>query len=396
MFLRLHLEGTRLGAQLWQEPPPDFDMEKHFVTVIEHFCNIVFFVEFLIRVYFFRFRFVFDEHINWFNMFDAMLVWVSICETYIFTSMSINVSYIRVVRVVRLLRTLQVVRTVRFFSNLRVLVSAVIVSFLSLFWSMVLLTLMQTMAALCLTQLLSSTILDEHSVTLPVREWVYRYYGTPSRSMYTVFEMTFSGCWPNYARTLVEDVSTWYVLFFVAYISGVVFAMFRIITAIFLRDTLAIANTDAESQIHAKMKEKEAYADKLLHFFEECDTCGDGIITEEEFIAMLKEPRAAAYLAYLELDSSESLNLFHIINDGGSGGISREEFVRGALRLKGFARAQDLVILLHEFYAVKQTMKSLERIARSTHADLQMFHSSSGKDPAPRASTISAVVQDYR
>lgn len=72
-------------------------------------------------------------------------------------------------------------------------------------------------------------------------------YGTTSRSFYTVFELTFSGGWPNYARNLVEDVHWAYAVFFFVYIIAVTFAMFRIITTLFLRDTLALASNDAEA-----------------------------------------------------------------------------------------------------------------------------------------------------
>merc|ERR1711920_646518 len=208
-----------------------------------------------------------------------------------------------------------------------------------------------------------------------VRRWVNRYYGTPGRSMWTMFEMTFSGCWPNYARMLIEEVNSGlYILFFIIYIAGVVFAMTRIITALFLKDTLAIANTDADMQINAKMKEKQSYAKKLQDFFEEVDASGeaDGYITEQEFVAMLNEPRAAAYLAYLEIDPTESLHLFRVIDDG-DGRISSEEFVKSALRLKGQARAQDLVILMHELKNMRRDVEMIQQMAKGTHETVQLM-----------------------
>merc|ERR1711920_296044 len=116
-------------------------------------------------------------------------------------------------------------------------------------------------------------------------------------------------------------------------------------------------------QINAKMKEKQAYGKKLQAFFEEADGSGesDGFITEAEFVAMLKEPRAAAYLAYLEIDPSESLSLFQVIDDG-DGRISSEEFVKSALRLKGTARAQDLVMLMHELGKMKRDVEIIKQV----------------------------------
>eukprot|EP00418_Pyrodinium_bahamense_P023839 CAMPEP_0179132258 /NCGR_PEP_ID=MMETSP0796-20121207/62854_1 /TAXON_ID=73915 /ORGANISM="Pyrodinium bahamense, Strain pbaha01" /LENGTH=52 /DNA_ID=CAMNT_0020831197 /DNA_START=1 /DNA_END=155 /DNA_ORIENTATION=+ len=52
-----------------------------------------------------------------------------------------------------------------------------------------------------------------------------------------MFEATFSGCWPTYARPLIERVSVWYAAFFILYVTIVVFSTVRIVSALFLRDT---------------------------------------------------------------------------------------------------------------------------------------------------------------
>lgn len=381
MFLQLHLESLTNGAVLMNEPLPDTETWLSVVVITEHAFNMVFLIELFTRVYFFRLRFVYQKQIQWFNIIDASLVGLSVLEAYVLAGMSMNVSFMRVVRIIRLFKTLQVVRTFRFFANLRVLVGAVAASFLALFWSMVLLTVVMLIAALSLSQLLGPSIRDEHKLTLPVREWVYRYYGTPARALYTVFEMTFSGCWPNYARVLVEDVSSLYVIFFAIYIAGVVFALTRIITAIFLKDTMAIANNDADMQIQMKIKEKRTYATKLQQFFEEIDTSGDGYVNETEFETMLKHPRASAYLACLEIDASESRHLFHIL-DGGKGIVSSDDFVRGSLRLKGYARAQDQVMLMQELHHVLKAVELIQTATSGMHADLRMLNGSK-KDSAP-------------
>lgn len=38
------------------------------------------------------------------------------------------------------------------------------------------------------------------------RLWVWQHYGTASRAIYTMFEITFAGSWPMYARPVIEDV----------------------------------------------------------------------------------------------------------------------------------------------------------------------------------------------
>ena len=86
------------------------------------------------------------------------------------------------------------------------------------------------------------------------RSWVFQIYGTCTRSMYTVFGLTMSGCWPTHARLLVEEVHPGFALFFSVYASFVVFAVTRIISALCLRDTLAVAASDATMVARENLK----------------------------------------------------------------------------------------------------------------------------------------------
>eukprot|EP00405_Crypthecodinium_cohnii_P058262 CAMPEP_0206621040 /NCGR_PEP_ID=MMETSP0325_2-20121206/61997_1 /ASSEMBLY_ACC=CAM_ASM_000347 /TAXON_ID=2866 /ORGANISM="Crypthecodinium cohnii, Strain Seligo" /LENGTH=300 /DNA_ID=CAMNT_0054144145 /DNA_START=479 /DNA_END=1381 /DNA_ORIENTATION=- len=251
---------------------------------------------------------------------------------------------LRPFRFLRLLRTLRVARTVKLFSKLTLLVNTVAASFMALTWSIILLGIVMLMAALFLCQALSSSLSDE-AIALETRVWIYEYYGTSSRAFYTVFELTFSGGWPNYVRTLVEEVSTGYACFFIFYIISVTFAMFRIITALFLRDTLALASSDAEAEINDKMKQREAYAEKLLDFFHAADASDDGYLTLEEFEDILAHPKVKTWLSIMDLDVHETADFFNILADE-EGLVAPEEFVEGILRLKGGARAQDVVTIL--------------------------------------------------
>merc|ERR1740121_2351356 len=79
-FLHQHIEGVRNGAELANEPPPAFPIGSAIVLIMEHVFNAIFLFEFLIRVYFFRLRYVYDDGVQVFNIFDAVLVWLTIIE----------------------------------------------------------------------------------------------------------------------------------------------------------------------------------------------------------------------------------------------------------------------------------------------------------------------------
>ena len=50
-----------------------------------------------------------------------------------------------------------------------------------------------------------------------------------------MFEITHSGSWPAVVRPIVEKVNAWYAVLFLTYITLVVFAVIRIVTALFLK-----------------------------------------------------------------------------------------------------------------------------------------------------------------
>jgi len=256
-----------------------------------------------------------------------------------------------------------------------VLLFTITASFLALFWSLVLLMITMLMAGLILCQLVSPYIEDFDPSRIEDAEfqrWMFERYGTAGRSLWTVFEITFAGSWPSLVRPLVEKVSVSFGFFFGAYVFLVVFAMTRIITALFIKDTLAVATNDAEMMIQAKMKEKRANARKLLDVFSVADTSGEGRLTLEEFEIFMEEPRARSYLGSLELEAHESRQLFMMLDDG-DGMITAEEFVEGALRLKGVARSQDVICMMHDFNTMAKVLAGMqEQLA-------EVYEASTGK-----------------
>merc|ERR1719399_2309969 len=107
------------------------------------------------------------------------------------------------------------------------------------------------------------------------------------------------------------------------------------------------------------MKEKEKLVTKLRHFFAEVDTSGDGMIDRDEFAEILEDPRMQAWLHVLELEVYEVTALFNLLDDG-NGSISCDEFIGGAMRLKGNARAIDSISIMHEQNKINWNIDSLK------------------------------------
>jgi len=54
------------------------------------------------------------------------------------------------------------------------------------------------------------------------------------------------------------------------------------------------------------------------------------------------------YFKAIDLDPSEAMGIFSLLDADGSGSVDREEIVHGCLRLRGSAKALELGLLAHE------------------------------------------------
>lgn len=216
----------------------------------------------------------------------------------------------------------------------------------ALFWSVLLLVVLQLTCALILSQSLHSFLMDE-TQDLEAQIWVDRHYGDFLKAMYTMFEITYSGGWPNYARPVIEKVSGFYAIIFLFYVTGVVFAEIRVITALFLKETLTAAANDVEFAVSEKTRSLQAYRSKLEDLFHAADSSGDGRISEEEFMEVLSDPLAISFLAVMDLHVTDLHSIFGLLDDG-DGKVTMHEFCGGINKLKGQARSLDIFILKEE------------------------------------------------
>merc|ERR1712179_246547 len=104
--------------------------------------------------------------------------------------------------------------------------------------------------------------------------------------------------------------------------------------------------------VQERLRETRQYCLKLDALFSAMDTTGRGYISVEEFESLMLHPEARAYLHTLDLSTHDLESLFSLLDDG-DGQVSYSEFTRGILRLRGQARAQDVIAVLHEIRKVQ-------------------------------------------
>eukprot|EP00435_Cladocopium_sp_Y103_P036608 s1334_g9.t1 len=155
--------------------------------------------------------------------------------------------------------------------------------------------------------------------------------------------------------------------FFLTYLTLVVFAVIRVVTALFIKETLASAANDADMVMEDKRRADVETNAKLEELFLAADENQDGILSPGEFLAAMNLPSVKNFLHSMDVNIRDIGPLFEILDDG-DGMITVSEFCKGLQQLKGSARAIDMVVLQHENARVlKETQSCRQDVQRLTN-----------------------------
>lgn len=357
----LECEGARASISIGLVDGMQCEDARPLFLVTEHFFTAFFALELCWRISRARLAYFMD----WFNVFDAFLVLAGCLDLYVLQAVMESQSYLRMLRLFKLARVVRLVRVTQMFRGLRLLVSACGSFLPALGWAMALLSLCMIMGGVTIGFLLQGYIEDENH-PFESRKWIWLHYGTAYRATYTMYEITMAGNWPTNVRPVLENVNHAYVFFFVGYITVVVFAIIRVITAIFLSQTLEAANNDVEVMIQERMRKKSMFVEQLEGIFEAIDESGDGLLSEEEMKELLADSKVQAYMESLEVALPESEALFRLLQNS-DGQITYEDFIEGILRCKGPARAVDQIVLHSEVKSLNTLIQKLQDKMEEAH-----------------------------
>jgi hypothetical protein len=262
-------------------------------------------------------------------------------------------------------------------------------------WSIALLFVMQMTIALMISQLLFEAYLANDSHPVQHRQEVYEYFGTFSRAMLSMFEMTLAN-WPPVCRLLSERVSEWFMLFCILHKITIGFAVIGVINGIFMQETFKVASTDDIIMTRQKLRAHRLHSEKMSRLFEEADENGDGKLSLDEFRNVLESRSVRAWLSSMELEIGDVDTLFSLIDDG-DGGITVEELIDGAGRLRGFSKSLDLSYATREITKLQsssmyQMMKLQDTI--DLHFASPQYSNGEGKEQAKEEDKIVFTKED--
>ncbi|CAK9011316.1 Sodium channel protein 60E (Drosophila ion channel 60) (Drosophila sodium channel 1) (Protein smell-impaired 60E) (Sodium channel 2) (DmNav2) [Durusdinium trenchii] len=308
----------------------------------------IFLIELLLKLAGMKFTFFLDV---W-NWFDALTVIAWLIDTVFRGFWPIDPMLLRLAKLGRLLRLMRLVRKLKGFDALYILTTALRGSVTVLLWSFLMLFLLQLIFALFLQRIVQDTItFGDRSVQ--VNEELFLYFGTCTRCLLTMFEITL-GNWPPVARLLQDHVHEAFCAFSIIHKITVGYALIAVINGVFLKETFSAAENDDKIRMRNTEKKRNQHIKKMQSLFEAADETGDGVLDRDEFIQVMSDPEIVNWLAAMDLQIADPNALFEMVqgdlaeSEKSEGTINAEQLVMGVSRLKGAARSTDMHTLTAE------------------------------------------------
>lgn len=345
-------------------------MESFFYVMTHIFCAI-FLLELLVRLKCEGFRYL--GNIS--NLLDAMIVVVSVIDSWVLDPLGDdsmgNIAILRLMRLFRLAKVLRVVRVMKAFESLRVLVGAVANSVGALGWSMTLLFVLELIGAIFIAQMTLPFMEDTDDPDL--RDFMFTHFGTWTSAMLTIFEVTMApGGFIQYRR-LYEEVHPMFGIFFMVYVCIVTFAVVRVITALFLKATLAASASDELILAQERVRQHIDYVEGLKAFCAaETQIPAEEIprITRARLRHLLREKHFKDWMKEVNLDGAIVRRVHCILEQSGKGKVNFDDWSDAILQLARPPQHVETVAGLLQIRGI------FRRILRVEHILNEQFRSS--------------------
>jgi len=327
-----------------REPPIFQHLELMFV--------IGFSVELALRLLTYGFNFFICDAWRW-NVFDCVVVFEQTLNQCLGLldgegTGERNLSFIRIVRVFRLVRIIRLVRMLRLIRELRTMVDSIANTLRSLFWTLILMSLMLFVVGVHYTQLVTEHGRENPELLAEGRD-LRKWFGSLPRAILSLYQAMTGGVdWDILVLPLIDDIHPIHAVFFALFIAVSVLALMNIITGFFVES--ALKNTRIANDVDM--------VNSMRQLFTVIDKEDTGQVSWTQFERHLQNPQMELYFQAVDLDISEAKGLFRLLDLDENGEISADEFVMGCLRLRGPAKAIDLATLMFENRRMRQHWKA--------------------------------------
>lgn len=310
----------------------------------------------------------------------------------------------RLVRLIRLVRLLRLLR-LPVFHDLIAMITGLIGGFSTLIWAIALFALIIYVVSLMFREFFGRT----HSV------YIYRYFSSVPRSMFTVFRCAFGDCSAKEGVPIFEWIHDQYGVFFSLLYCCFVFVigigLFNVISAIFVESTMAAAQNLEVQKKQDRIADMNLWASRvttlLLCFMEysgmaveaeQFDADHDGKLDADEIIGYreamkcmidceigpetfakwVNDERVSKALKELDINPDDNAYLFDIFDADNCGNVLVNEVIDGVQRLRGEPRRSDIITVDLMVRCLQDQVRDMREVVDSIQSSIKTQNAYNG------------------
>merc|ERR1719469_539520 len=132
------------------------------------------------------------------------------------------------------------------------------------------------------------------------------------------------------------------------------------VTSIFVDSVREYSEKDNNAVMSDQLSRKHEYMSKVNALFRSIDDDNSGEVTYEEFQGFMGQDEMLAFASSIDIESQDLDQFFCILSSNGERPVDVESFVVGCIKLRGVARAMDMVDCLINIRAVYDVQRELQ------------------------------------
>lgn len=351
--IKRHIEAWSIASKLnssevhVKDPPVSF-------SYVDLAFALFFTTELVLRLVTYSIDFFLGHNVYW-NLLDCVIVffhWLDIAMNSSArgskqSSRTMDMSGLKVLRLMRAARSIRVLRAVRLFKELRLIMLSLMHAVLPLLWSCICFACIIVVFATCFIEL----ICVQFSLSNPADEdgdWVH-------------WSSIFIEVFPTFAMTLTsllgiaiggQDWVYVYVAFthatgigavvLLLYVLMTVLGVLNVITAVFVEAAMGKAKADRQLVLGEEQEIRRQMAKELVEIFKAIDTDDTKTITHDEWTSFLRTDAGREFVLLFDLQEVEAQMMHELCDTLGGGNLVLEDFVTFFLGFGKSVRKMDM------------------------------------------------------
>jgi len=323
--------------------------DVHWVATCNLVLLIIYTLEATLRVYVFRKRFPF----SWWNQLDVLVCttgWIGIAFDG-----SINLAFLRIVRVGRLARAFRFLFRIR---ELYLLVNGVVSSLKAIFFGTMLLMVMLVAYSIILVEWVHP---NNSQITYSTCSECTTAFRSVWWSTITLFKQVIAGdSWIVSYPLIERQPGVAFVMMVI--VVTVSLGMINLILTVIVERAAEARERDVAENVKQKQKAQETVKHELLKICEEMDDDEDGQLSAEELRWAYQDSEAFRnVMMTLDIRESDLESVFKVLDSDGTGELEYHEFCEELVQLQG----QDVrVMVALTRQRVSEILAGVERLDR--------------------------------